>query len=322
MNEIIGYNYSNIMNIEQKHFISLFLESKRSNYTRIAYEKDIKDFFGVNNVKHITTDIIRKVNLIHITSYIKKIEEEGLSSATVNRKVSSLSGLYNWLMKFKDNESNFEIIKYNPFANLSEEKPVINNKETEFLTESEVLQLMKSIDTSNVLGLRNKSILALALTTALRKSELINIKIRDISNINGYDVVRVTRKGGKNDIVKLQEPVKALMLEYIKATIRNITDNQEDYLFIGHSTNGLNNARLDASSLNYTMKAVCKKAGINKKLCVHSTRHSAITMAIVKGASIEKVRDFAGHSNLSTTNRYIHSVDKLKNNAGDLLKVI
>ncbi|HCC07264.1 MAG TPA: integrase [Clostridiales bacterium] len=322
MNELIGYNYSNIMNIEQKHFISRFLESKRSDCTRIAYDKDIKDFFGVSNVKHITIDIIRKVNLIHVTSYINKLESEGLSSATVNRKVSSLSGLYNWLMKFRDNENNLEIIKYNPFSNISEEKPVINNKETEFLTESEVLQLMRSIDISSKVGLRNKTLLGLAFTTAIRKSEIINIKIKDISNVNGYDVIHVIRKGGKQDTVKLQEPVKALIMEYIQATNRSIPENEKDYLFKGHSTSGINNDRLDPSTLNYMIKAISKKAGINKKLCVHSTRHTAITLAIVKGASIEKVRDFASHANLSTTNRYIHSIDKLKDNAGDLLKII
>ena len=69
------------------------------------------------------------------------------------------------------------------------------------------------------------------------------------------------------------------------------------------------------------IKKVCKNAGIDKNLRVHSTRHTAITLAILAGATVEKVRDFAAHKNLATTNRYIHSVDKLKNNAGDLIDV-
>lgn len=311
-----------IMESKQKHFINLFLESKKSDNTRIAYEQDIKTFFAVTDVTDITLEMIRQVNFIHINEYIKKLEQQGFSGATINRKVSSVSGLYNWLMRFRNNQNDFEIIKYNPFANIGDIKPVVNNKETEFLTEAEVLQLMQSIDVNTILGLRNKTILALAFTTALRKSELINIKIKDISTVNGYDVIHVIRKGGKQDLVKVQEAVKVLILEYIRATKRNMTDNQESYLFVGHSKSGLNNARLDESTLNCTMKALCKKAGITKRLCVHSTRHTAITMAITKGASIEKVRTFAAHANISTTNRYIHAIDNLKNNAGDLLKVI
>ena len=69
------------------------------------------------------------------------------------------------------------------------------------------------------------------------------------------------------------------------------------------------------------MKAVCKRAGIEKHLKVHSTRHTAITLAITGGASIEKVRDFAAHRNIATTNRYVHSIDKLKENAGDYIQL-
>ncbi|HAG42564.1 MAG TPA: integrase, partial [Clostridium sp.] len=61
---------------------------------------------------------------------------------------------------------------------------------------------------------------------------------------------------------------------------------------------------------------------INKDLKVHSTRHTAITLAITEGATIEKVREFAGHKNLATTNRYVHSIDKLKNNAGDIIDIL
>lgn len=247
--------------------------------------------------------------------------DKDMSSATINRKISSLSALYKWLLKYQDNSTDTHIIKYNPFGSLKEEKPVINNKETEFLTKEECKILLNSIDTTTTLGYRNKTILVLALTTALRKSEIINIKIKHITQYIGYDVVKVRRKGGKEDIVKLQENVLDMINEYILITKRNKLSSGEEYLFIGHSTNGKNREKLDASTLNYMIKKVCKNAGIDKNLQVHSTRHTAITLAILAGATVEKVRDFAAHKNLATTNRYIHSVDKLKNNAGDLIDI-
>ena len=174
---------------------------------------------------------------------------------------------------------------------------------------------------STILGQRNKTILVLALTTALRKSEIINIKIKHVTTYTGYNVVKVRRKGGKEDIVKLQQNVLTMINEYIKLTKRNKLTSGEQYLFIGHSTNGKNKEKLNASTLNYMIKKVCKNAGIDKNLGVHSTRHTAITLAILAGATVEKVRDFAAHKNLATTNRYIHSVEKLKNNAGDLIDI-
>jgi len=323
INKLIEYNYDSKVFLENKHFIWYFLEikSRKSIYTSKSYERDIKDFFCVDSISDITIEDIKRVSILNTQNYIIKLMDNDMSSATINRKISSLSALYKWLLKYQDNSTDVHIIKYNPFGNLKEEKPVINNKETEFLTKDECSILLNSIDTTSVLGHRNKTILVLALTTALRKSEILNIKIKHITTYTGYDVVKVRRKGGKEDIVKLQSSVLSMINEYILLTKRNKKSSGEEYLFIGHSTNGKNKEKLDASTLNYMIKKVCKNAGIDKNLQVHSTRHTAITLAILAGATVEKVRDFAAHKNLATTNRYIHSVDKLKNNAGDLIDV-
>ena len=323
LNKLMEFNYNSDLVLNNKHFILHFLEikSRKSTYTAKSYECDIKDFFCVPSICDITLEDIKKVSILHTQNYIMKLMDRNMSSATINRKVSSLSALYKWLLKYQDNSTGIHIIKYNPFGNLKEEKPVINNKETDFLTKEECKVLLNSIDTSTILGHRNKTIIALALTTALRKSEIINIKINHITTHTGYDVVRVRRKGGKEDIVKLQGSVLLMINEYIKLTGRDKSSSDQEYLFIGHGANGNNKEKLDASTLNYMIKKVCKNAGIDKNLRVHSTRHTAITLAILAGATAEKVRDFAAHKNLSTTNRYIHSVDKLKNNAGDLIDV-
>lgn len=324
-NQIINsYISKNISFLNNKHFIRYFLELRgaKSKYTKISYERDIKDFFNVEIIEDINLEDLIKVTIFDAQNFIMDLESKGLSSATINRKISSLSALYKWLMKYQDNYTGFQILKYNPFGNLKEEKPVINNVETEFLTEEECRTLLNSIDSSTILGLRNKTILSLALTTALRKSEIINIKIKNIIKYNGYDVIQVIRKGNKADLVKLQPKVKEMIDEYIVSSGRNMDRDKEQYLFIGHSTNNNNKEKLDPSTLNYMIKSVCKGANINKKLRVHSTRHTAITIAITKGATIEKVREFAAHKNISTTNRYIHSIDKLKDNAGDIIDLL
>jgi len=298
------------------HFIKYFLTIKgtKSKYTAISYERDIKDFFNVNCVDMITLDDIKRVNIFQVQSFIMELQDKNLSSATINRKISSLSALYKWLMKYEDNYTDFQLIKYNPFGNVKEEKPTVNNKDTEFLTKDECKKLLESIKTNTVLGLRNKAILSLAFTTALRKSEIINIKIGNIKKYGEFEVIEVTRKGGKRDLVKLQPKVLELIEMYLRETSRDKDINSDDYLFIGHSTNNNNRKKLDASTLNYMIKKVCINAGIDKKIKVHSTRHTAITLAITNGATIEKVREFAAHRNISTTNRYIHSIDKFKKN--------
>ena len=307
MNEIIINSSKEIYLERSKHFIQCFLDIKggRSKYTAISYEKDIKDFFNTDDVTSITIEDIRGVNVFHVQKFILDLQNRELSSATINRKISCLSALYKWLMKYEDNYSDIRIIKFNPFANVREEKPIVTNKVTEFLTEEESRILLSSIDTSTVLG-----------------SEIINIKILNIINYGDYDVIEVTRKGSKKDLVKLQPKVKKLIEEYISATNRNKEEHKNNYLFIGHSSNNRNGEKLNPSTLNYMLKNVCNQCNIDKKLKVHSTRHTAITMAITQGATIEKVREFAAHRSIATTNRYIHSIDKLKDNPGDNIDII
>jgi len=302
-----------------KHFVNHFLEmkSKNSKNTAIAYKNDILEFFNVNEIEVLTINDFIKVNFINAEEYILELTKKGLSSATINRKISSLSSIYNWLMKFNDNASGKALIMFNPFTNLKEERPVINSKETQFLTKEECEKLLNSFNINDLLQLRNKTIIALALTTALRKSEIINIKIKDVTTSGEYDIIKVIRKGGKNDLVKLQKGVKNLIEQYVLQSGRDFIVNQDDYLFIGHSNRNNISAKLSPNTLNYMIDKVCKDVGITKKICFHSTRHTAITLAIVNGANIHNVKELAGHANISTTNRYIHNINKLKNSATD-----
>lgn len=304
------------------HFIRHFLNLKASSshYTAISYERDILDFFQVETIEQIHLDQIIAVNIFDVEHYLLDLKGKGCASATINRKVSSLSSLYKWLLKYQDNKTGKALLYFNPFGNLKEEKPKVNNKETEFLTQEECERLISMFDTTKIIDLRNKTLIVLALTTALRKSEMINIKLKDITKYGEYDVIHVTRKGNKKDMVKIQPGLKYLIEQYVKRTERDFQQDSESYLFIGHSRNKRNNEKLDPSSLNYMMASICKKAGIEKHLKVHSTRHTAITLAITGGASIEKVRDFAAHQNIATTNRYVHSIDKLRHNAGDIIQ--
>ena len=171
---------------QKTHFIRHFLNLKGSSskYTAISYERDILDFFQVEKIEEITLEQIVAVNMFDVEHYLLDLKGKGCASATINRKVSSLSSLYKWLLKYQDNRTGRALLYFNPFGNLRDEKPKVNSKETEFLTSEECVKLLSVFDTKKILDLRNKTIMYLALTTALRKSELINIKLKDITLID------------------------------------------------------------------------------------------------------------------------------------------
>lgn len=306
------------------HFIRHFLnnKSKKSIHTAKAYETDIKQFFNVHNIEEISLNDIKAVTIFDVEDYVVGLIERGLASTTIHRKITSLSTLYKWLLRYQDNTKDITLIKYNPFGSVKDIKPTLTCEEAEFLTRDEAATMIKKLGTENLIDLRDKTIIGLAIITGLRKSEIINIKLKDITSILDYDVIKVVRKRNKKGVVKINSHVKSLIMEYIKRTSRDINTDKEDYLFKGHSLNKHQcKEKLNSATLNKILRKQCVKFNINKKLRVHSLRHTAITIAIQKGASLEKVKEFAGHESAFTTARYIHSINKLQDNAGDLIDI-
>lgn len=309
---------------DNTHFIRHFLnnKSKKNLNTAKAYEIDIKQFFRVSCVEDISLNMIKTVTIYDAEDYVADLMDKGLASTTIHRKVTSLSSLYQWLLRYQDNSRDITLLKFNPFAGLKDIKPSLSCKEAEFLTRDEAADMLKAIDTKKIVGLRNKAIIGLALSTGLRKSEIINIKIGDITKILGFDVIRVIRKRNKDDIIKLNSHVKSLIMEYIRRTNRSIEADADDYLFKSHSTNTSQcKEKLNPATLNKMLAKQCKILNIKHKLRVHSLRHSAITMVIQKGADLSKAQLFAGHESGFTTARYIHSIKKLEDSATDLIDV-
>ncbi len=314
---------SRIVVPKDKHFITFFLELKgaKSLETKNAYHRDIKQYYSVESIEDITMDMILDTSILSVEDWIMQMKKDGKSGATINRKISSLSSLYKWLLKYVDNRSGKRIIISNPFAAMKEEKPEINNKPTSFLNEDEAKKLVSSIETETLLGLRNKIIISLILTCGLRKSELISIKIKDMMNINGYNTMLIHGKGSKDRTIKVQNGIKAMIDNYLERTRRNVQDNEEEYLFIGASTSGLNADKLSKNAINNMLTKACNNAGV-PVIVVHGLRHSSITIVYKKTRDPKLTQEFAGHSQFQTTERYIHSVMTLENNPSDLISIL
>lgn len=112
INELIGFNCNSNVILNNKNFIWYFIEikSRKSIYTSKSYERDIKDFFFVNSISDINIEDIKKVSILHTQNFIMKLLDKNMSSATINRKISSLSALYKWLLKYQDNSTDINII--------------------------------------------------------------------------------------------------------------------------------------------------------------------------------------------------------------------
>ena len=167
--------------------------------------------------------------------------------------------------------------------------------------------MIDSIDLSIDLGVRNRALLEVLLSTGARIGEVVNIKCSDI-NLS-FGEIKVLGKGNKERIVYLNDYTKEAINNYLNTSRRNLLKKECDYLFLNHL-----GTKLTDRGVRVIIDDIIKKACLNLKISPHSFRHSFATMLLNEGCDLKSVQELLGHVNLSTTSIYTHlSNEQIKN---------
>lgn len=157
------------------------------------------------------------------------------------------------------------------------------------LSKMEVQRLLQSVD-----NIKHKAILSLIYSGGLRVGEAINMKLTDIDSERGLIHIK-NAKGRKDRMVSLSPQLLKLLREYAKEY------RPRKYLF-----NGQNSQQYSNTSIAKILKRAQAKAGIKKKIKVHTLRHSFATHLLEKGIDIRYIQDMLGHKDPKTTMIYTH----------------
>ena len=266
-----------------------------SDHTILGYQDDLAIFLSFLNSKNIhdfndvTYDLIRE--------YLKHLHGLKYTSKSIVRFISSIRGLFKYLMAKK-------IIKDNPMTLVS--NPKVERKLPKYLEYNELEKLVNTPDIKTDLGIRDALILEMLYSTGIRVSELVNIKINDIDKSNKE--IRILGKGSKERIVLFGNVLLDKLKLYLNTYYPKYNINNSNYLFLNKHGNKLND-RMVRMIVDDNMI----KAGINKKISPHTLRHTYATHMLNSGADIKTVGDLLGHESISTTTIYTHlSNEQLK----------
>jgi len=193
-----------------------------------------------------------------------------------------------------------------------------------YLTNSQAETVLNSIDRETAEGRRDFALMYLLTTTGLRTIEVTRANVGDIGAEGNATVLYVQGKGraDKSEYVKLPPQVESAIRNHLKD--RHIVGDGAP-LFASLSDNN-NNGRMNPQSLSHIVKARLRAAGFdNAKLTAHSLRHTAVTLSLLAGATIQEAQAMARHRSINTTLIYAHNIDKANNPASqlvaDMLKV-
>ncbi len=182
----------------------------------------------------------------------------------------------------------------------------------DYLTSEQVQRVLKLADGDDIESLRNYAILALMFTGGLRTIEVSRADVGDIKPLGNNTVLYIQGKGHeeKNDYVKIVPEVDTAIRKYL--TERGKYNNQSP-LFASLSNNSMGK-RLTTRSISGIVKKAMVDAGYNSdRLTAHSTRHTAVTLALLNDRSLEEVQQFARHSSINTTMIYAHNLERENN---------
>lgn len=186
------------------------------------------------------------------------------------------------------------------------------NHKKDYLTSRQVKKVLETAKEDSIQGLRDYAILAVMFTGGLRTIEVSRANIEDLRTAGDDVALYLQGKGHeeRTDYIKLMPEVEDALRAYL--TARGATDPKEP-LFTSTSNNS-KGKRISTRTVSGIVKEALKRAGYNsEKLTAHSTRHTAVTLALMGGQKLEEVQQFARHKNLATTLIYAHNLDRAKN---------
>ena len=184
----------------------------------------------------------------------------------------------------------------------------------DYLTTKQVNKLLGNIDRSTLKGKRDYAMLSVMVTTGLRTISIMNANIEDIRAAG--DAVALFYKGKgheeKATYVKLAEPVEDAIRDYL--TARGTTDGTEPLFSSVASRNS--GGRMTTRSISRVAKnSLIDVDLISDRLTAHSFRHTAATLNLLNGGTVEETQQLLDHANINTTLIYSHALERAKNNS-------
>ncbi|MCH8838473.1 MAG: tyrosine-type recombinase/integrase, partial [Candidatus Marinimicrobia bacterium] len=287
-----------------KEFLAYLEQEQRySPLTVSAYGRDLAEFAAFL----VDYDLLQaqqpaRVDRQTFRHFLGRLRERGLSPRSVARYLTSLKSLFKYL-----NRS--EAIPSNPAADLR--TPKYAKAVTEFLTEDQVMELMKQPPEDTLAGLRDRAILELFYASGIRLSELTALTVDDVSFTS--NTLRVVGKGNRERVAVFGPPAVAALKKYLKA--RRADGEQVEYhhpLFCGRGRRAIANRTVQVLVRRYL-----EKVAEARQLSPHLLRHTMATHLLNRGADLMAVKDFLGHESLASTQIYTHvTMERIKQQYG------
>ncbi|GAB2997830.1 site-specific tyrosine recombinase XerD [Psychrosphaera aestuarii] len=265
----------------------LWLEKGLSDNTLSAYRTDLNHFAAF--LTSIDSNVVECTDL-DIEAFLAKRIESGYKHRTNARALSAIKRFFKYLIAIQAR-------KNNPTA--LTQAPKIQASLPKVLSEQDVERLLNCQNLEDPIEVRDRVMLELLYATGLRVTELVSLRLSNISL--QQNLVRVTGKGNKERLVPMGEIASELIYNYLKTERNELLKGVSDVVFPSRRGN-----EMTRQTFWHRVKYYANICGINTHLSPHTLRHAFATHLLNHGADLRVVQMLLGHSDLSTTQIYTH----------------
>ena len=284
---------NNVDSNQLENFIeAMWLEKGLSENTLSAYRSDLTKFALFLAQQSQQDSLVQLVDFKQdiLNQYLATRYDSGLSGRSTSRFLSSLRSLCQYMLRQK-------IRSDDPISLL--QNPKLPQYLPKTLTESQVIELLNAPKTDDPIQLRDKAMLEVLYATGLRVTELVSLRLDQLSLQQG--VVRVIGKGNKERLVPLGEDAVDWVSIFLKQGRGALLKSESDVIF--PSKRGVAMTR---QTFWHRIKIYSQIANIQSDLSPHTLRHAFATHLLNNGADLRVVQMLLGHSDLSSTQIYTH----------------
>jgi integrase/recombinase XerD len=283
-----------------RRFVAFFTANIRNPNTRSAYARAVGLFAAWCDERRLS---LADLEPVAVSAYVEQLMRTR-SAPTVKQHLAAIRMLCDWLVVG-------QVIPMNPAASVRGPAHVVRKGKTLVLAAEQARLLLDSIDTSTLIGLRDRALIGTMVYSFARVSAVVNMNVADYWQNGKRWWLRLHEKGGKHHEVPAHHNAEAYLDAYIAAAGLAAAARSPLFRTAAGRTDVLTGRRMTRKDALRMVKRRAAAAGLPARTCNHSFRATGITAYLGNGGTLERAQQIAGHESPRTTKLYDRTSDDI-----------
>lgn len=281
------------------HFIEFFTANIHNPNTRLAYYRAAVRFSQWCERLGIE---LTSIEPVRVALYVQELGET-VEPPTVKQHLAAIRMLFDFLVTR-------QVVRFNPVAAVRGPKYQVTGGKTPVLTAGETRELPDAIDTSKLIGLRDRALISVMVFSFARVGAVVGMDVEDYFQKGKRWWFRLHEKGGKYHEVPAHHKAEEYIDAYLEAA--GIAGAKKTPLFRSvNPRRQLTERRMHRTEVWQMIKRRARQAGLSEEICCHTLRATGITAYLENGGTIEGAQKIAAHSSPRTTKLYDRTSDDI-----------